>query len=313
MEYMAMGSVRATEARYIKLGEAGEWAAKSIRDGTIALGYYEAPHNAGLRRDKEAISRAFPDRDRRTASRFANEVIQFYTEPVETLWITYSDDHLYWCNARPEVEYIGSDKIKHPHGSRLRRTVNGWRNTDIRGTAILKRDLPGALTAIARFQGTICRFSELDRLLKIINCESHPTLEAARMAYAQAAESLKPLIAELHPKDLELLVELVFAQSGYRRQSMTGGPQKTLDIALDLPITGETAFVQVKTKTNQAEFDGYVAEHNDGSFDRMFYVYHTAVAPLVNSQANIKLIGPDELCGEVLKAGLFDWVLRKAS
>lgn len=310
---MSMQPVRATKARYIKLGGTDEWADRSFKDGTLLLGYYEVLHDVALRGDKNAIRKAFPNRDKRTQTKFANEIIYFYTEPVETLWVTFSGDYLYWCNALPEIEYFGFDKKKHPNGSRLRRTVSGWKNTDIRGNVILKRDLPGTLTAIARFQGTICRFGELERLLKIINCESQPALDAARSAYIRAADSLKPFIIDLAPKDLELLVELVFAQSGYRRQSITGGTEKTIDIALELPITAETAFVQVKTRTNQAEFERYAALHNDGSYDRMFYVYHTVPAPLSNPHANIKLIGPDELCRQILKAGLFDWVLKKAT
>jgi hypothetical protein len=275
---MSPEPVRATAARYIKLGEAGEWAERCIGEGTLRLGYYEAPHEAALRGDMDALREAYTSRSRATASRYAGEALQFYQEPIDTLWVTFSDDHLYWCHARPEVEFLGSDKARHPHGSRLRRTVAGWRKTDIQGKPLLKRNLPGALTSTGRFQGTICRYGELDRLLQAINCESRPLLDAAHVAYLQAVKALRPLVKELHPTDFELLVELIFAQSGYRRQSLTGKTQKTIDIALELPITGESAFVQVKTKTHQAELDSYVAELNGGPFDRMFYVYHTSSA-----------------------------------
>jgi hypothetical protein len=190
--------------------------------------------------------------------------------------------------------------------------VSGWRKTDIKGKPLLKRDLPGALTSTGRFQGTICEYGELDRLLQAINCEPRPLLDAARAAYSQAIEALKPLVKELHWSDLELLVELIFAQSGYRRQSITGETQKTIDIALELPITGETAFVQVKTKTCQGDLDDYVARLNGSSYDRMMYVYHTPPTRLVSPQANVEVINLDDLCHNILKAGLFDWVLRKS-
>jgi hypothetical protein len=42
-----------------------------------------------------------------------------------------------------------------------------------------------------------------------------------------------------------MLVDLVFANSGWRRIGRVGKTQKTVDIELMLPTTGERAFVQV--------------------------------------------------------------------
>jgi hypothetical protein len=50
----------------------------------------------------------------------------------------------------------------------------------------------------------------------------------------------------LGPRDFETLVDLVFSTSGWRRQGVVGKTQKTLDLDLILPSTGERAFVQVK-------------------------------------------------------------------
>src|SRR6187200_1599994 len=74
MYEMAMERVRAIAARYIKLGEAGEWAERCIAEGTLRLGYYEAPHEAGLRGDGGKIRQAYADRHKTTASRYAGEV-----------------------------------------------------------------------------------------------------------------------------------------------------------------------------------------------------------------------------------------------
>jgi hypothetical protein len=45
---------------------------------------------------------------------------------------------------------------------------------------------------------------------------------------------------------------------------------------------------------------------------RMFYVYHTAKAPLAQTQDNVLLVGPERLAEMTLESGLFDWLLRKA-
>jgi hypothetical protein len=50
----------------------------------------------------------------------------------------------------------------------------------------------------------------------------------------------------LEPRDFETLVDLMFSTSGWRR-GIIGNTQKTLDLDLLLPSTGERAFVQVKS------------------------------------------------------------------
>jgi hypothetical protein len=60
-------------------------------------------------------------------------------------------------------------------------------------------------------------------------------------------------------RDFELLVDLVFTSSGWRRVGIVGKTQKTLDLDLILPSTGERAFVQVKSTTTLAELAEYVA------------------------------------------------------
>jgi len=54
--------------------------------------------------------------------------------------------------------------------------------------------------------------------------------------------------------------------------SSSGGNQKTIDIEMILPSTGERAFVQVKSSTNQVQLDEYESflEARDDKY--MFYV-----------------------------------------
>ncbi len=112
-------------------------------------------------------------------------------------------------------------------------------------------------------------------------------------------------------RDFELLVELVFSQSGWRRVSASGGTQKTIDIELVLPTTGETAFVQVKSRTNQAQFDDYMERFEERGDGRMFYVYHTANNALRVEDEGVNIVGPDRLAELVLETGLFGWLLKK--
>lgn len=79
------------------------------------------------------------------------------------------------------------------------------------------------------------------------------------------------LIRLLVPHDFELLVDLIFTASGWRRIGVVGKTQKTIDIALELPSTGERAFVQVKSKTKQSELDQYLLLFEEmDDYGRMF-------------------------------------------
>ncbi len=122
----------------------------------------------------------------------------------------------------------------------------------------------------------------------------------------------KEMIKLLGPKDFETLVDLIFSISGWRRQGIVGKTQKTLDLDLSLPSTGERAFVQVKSKTTSAELVEYVESLNElDSFNRMFFVYHSGEAE--TDDERVIVIGPDKLSEMAVDAGLVTWLIRKVS
>lgn len=124
--------------------------------------------------------------------------------------------------------------------------------------------------------------------------------------------SVKELLGLLGPQDFELLVDLVFSTSGWRRLGVVGKTEKTLDIDLMLPSTGERAFVQVKSMTSQAELDDYIHRLEDfGPYDRMFYVYHSG--NVESASTRVTVIGPEKLAELVIDAGLTQWLINKVS
>ena len=159
---------------------------------------------------------------------------------------------------------------------------------------------------------TICAVEQFDYLIRKINDEDLPQISAAQAAKGRLLASTVDLMKLLTWQDFELLVELVFSQSGWRRVSASGGTQKTIDIELVLPTTGETAFVQVKSQTNQAQFDDYMERFDERSDGRMFYVYHTSKTALICADDGVVLVDPNRLAEMVMDTGLFDWLLKKA-
>ncbi len=305
--------VCASTARFIKLGPGGAWERLCLDDGTLRLAYYEVPHEMGAAGDVAAIRDLYMSRglSKGTATSHANQVRDFYHLPADTLWITFADGYMWWCFAEPEVTFLGSDRERYPDGSRLRRTVAGWSNMDITGKPLLMSSLHGNVTKVAGYHGTICEAGPLDYLLRRINGEELPEVVHARSSRDELLQSIEQLLAMLTWQDFELLVELVFSRSGWRRIGRTGGAQKTVDLELEMPITGERAFVQVKSRTTQAQMDDYVARFQGRPDARMFYVYHTAKSELTCDVEGVVAVGPGRLSEMVLEAGLLDWLIDR--
>jgi hypothetical protein len=310
-----MDAVKATTAKYIKLGEKGSWERLCIDDGTLRLKYNKVPHEIAASGDLERLRQIFLDRGDRPgpATGHARQVLDFYDADVDTLWITFSAGYLWWAIAEGPVEYLGgSDAELDQRGSRLRRTVDGWHNQSVNGTPLRISELNGALTSTSSYQQTICNVAEFDYLIRKINDQELPEIARGRSAQTEILESIVGLLTLLHWRDFELLVELVFAQSGWRQIGASGGTQKTVDLELLLPTTGERAFVQVKSRTNQTQLNDYIEQFVERDEGRMFYVYHTARGPLSCENESITLVGPNQFAVMVMDAGLFDWLLKKA-
>ncbi|MFZ3325636.1 MAG: hypothetical protein WA231_06955, partial [Methylocella sp.] len=241
----------------------------------------------------------------------SNEVREFYTAGSDVLWITFAKGRMWWCFA--EAEVIPNPAVDpDATGSRYRKTISGWSDKDMKGQPLLTSALRGSLTTTAGFRGTICRVREFDYLLRRLNGEETATTEAVRAARSKLIETLIPLIPGLHWKDFELLVELVMTQGGGRRVSATGGTPHTIDLELELPLTGERALVQVKSQLDRQTAEKVAtdpAEAAGGS--RVFIVYHTPSEPLTVDQENVTLIGPKALAEHVVDLGLTTWVMAK--
>jgi hypothetical protein len=193
------------------------------------------------------------------------------------------------------------------------RTVRGgWRWTDLNGEQLTKDRLSGALTKLAAYRGTSCDVDVADYVIRRINGHKTPQVERAVTALAAVTASARDLMKLLGPRDFETLVDLVFSTSGWRRLGVVGKTQKTLDLDLVLPSTGERAFVQVKSKTSSAELGEYIGKlENHGPYSRMFYIFHSGEADVEDDR--ITIIGPEKLAELVVDAGLVNWLIRKVS
>jgi hypothetical protein len=233
----------------------------------------------------------------------------FFDDDGTTLWITFTAGRLYWgmLDTLPvEMHADGVTVVRHVEG--------GWRGTDLNGEPLRMDRLSGALTQLAAYQGTSCNVGAAGYAVRRINGQNTLEVERALAASRELCSSLVELMRLLRPREFELLVDLVFSTSGWRRVGEVGGGQATLDIELFLPSTQERAFVQVKSQTTPARLMEYITrlEERADLYSRMFYVYHSGDPGTLNDD-RVTVIGPEQLAKLVLDAGLTGWLIEKTS
>jgi hypothetical protein len=306
-----------TQVKYIKLGVGGSWATSCFDRGIIRLGFdtgIEKVYSAAIRGDWEKIKNYWADGRCKTPQQHANQTRTFFEDSGNTLWVTFHNRMLYYCIANPGHPVAESNPISSDEHDSSYRTVfkQGWSNVDVNGHPLMMDNLSGNLTKTAGYRMTICGFSSDIENYIVQKISAIPSLNAENAISARNALVLQieNIIKSFTWEDFEILVELIFGNSGWKRISKTGGVQKTIDLVLKDPVTSEIAFVQVKSKTNQSILNEYIDEFKAGNYDRMFFAYHSG-----NAEASIKGVhvwNSKWIAEKVLDSGLIDWVIDRA-
>lgn len=303
--------------RYIKLGEGGKWARDCFDKGIIRLGFSSGSDevfNLASQHKWDELEKYWLSRDKTSsvAKNFTNQTREFFVDSGSTLWVTFEDGFLYYCFSDGAGTYQDFEFQGKPLTS-FKKVRNGWTNLDANENKLLVTHLSGMITKTQAYRGTICQFSpqpQADEYLKnrLSGLVSQNVYQAEE-AKNNLLEKIQPLIKALTPQDFEILCELIFSNSGWRRTSKTGGIQKTIDIELQNPVTGDTAFVQVKTSTSQKEFETYISQKRVTDYDRMFYVYHTGQISSLEVDVDISVWDLNKVAEQVVNNGLIDWVI----
>ena len=316
-----------TSVRYIKLGEGGKYESACFQaPGVLRLGYSHFPNFMEQGLAGEQLRKAcekFAEKlhaakeqgytDKGAATNHARQVADFYLCDEHTLWFTFAKGRLWWCFAQEEVRR--PDGV--PDGSgHERETKSGWSDENIKQGQLRMRELSGYLTKTAGYRGTICPIDSVAEgyLVRAINCKQSDAVNSAEKLRVGVVDLIAKLMRGLDPHSFELLVDLVFSRKGWRRVGRVGGTQKTVDIVLESPITGDKAFVQVKMSTNAREFqeckDEFLGWETD---DKMYFVYYICKGKEPESGDGIDVVDAKKLAGWVFDAGLFDWLLKETA
>lgn len=287
----------------------------SIGRGEMHFGYRDVPHDPCAQGGWDAALRYLEGigRSPAKAKDGVREIRDFYTLGRDCLWITFADGHLWWAFAEPEVIWFGDET--EDHGARMRKTVDGWRRTNVNGVPLRTDHLSTKLTQVASYRQTVCSVKEAGYLVRRINAIEEPVVARAREARQAMVAVASELIAGLHWADFETLVDLIFARSGWQRVSRVGATQADVDLVLEQPTTGETAFVQVKSKAGAPVLQDYINRfRRNGTHDRMFFICHSPTGTLTSdAEKGLHVWAGDRLADAAVKAGLFDWLAERAA
>jgi hypothetical protein len=306
--------VQAAKVRYIKLGRGGGWERECVDRGIVRFGTGSADPD----RYRLATGGRWDDRRKTfvkagdspgTATRFTNETREFFTDDGSTLWITFVEQWLYWAFLNPSAPVPHEDG----HGT-YRAVVGRWARMDLQGRDLTVQRLAGSLTKSASYRGTSFQLSSdpANYVIGRINGEVSPVVGRAYAAISEIRTSALELVRLLQPRDFELLVDLIFTSSGWRRITELGRTQKTLDLAVELPSTGEQAWIQVKSETGKDELATYAEKLDALPYGRLFYIYHTGKVGQ-STDPRVVIIGPEKVAELVVDAGLVGWLIDKVS
>ena len=312
---MSKRPFRVGAVRYIELGEGGKWAAEAIREGVIPFGYPEVHHRVCATGDWTEVRSQVVLMGRKKAgvSQAVRELKDFYELGDDTLWFTIADGHIWWAFASGPV--IGGEEAGSNGPARYRRTRDGWRNTSLAGIPLNVFNLSSALTRTASYRMTICAVKSADYLVRKIMDQTEPLRAEAETATWQVRTIAENMIRRLDWRDFETLIDLIFARGGWHRVGALGGGQADVDLVLKQPITEETAWVQVKSQSSQAEFDDYLGRfERNGSLDHFFFVYHSANKRIqTREHRQLHLWSADRVAIAAIDLGLFSWLADRTT
>lgn len=200
--------------------------------------------------------------------------------------------------------------------SKFRRTAKPWSDRAATGRLLIANELPGKIAQLQMFRATACRVRCADLLRRTLNGARSPLAREIADGLASLAGHLARAIRELHWKDFEVLVALVFRHAGWVRVSVLGQHAKAYDLELREPVTWDRYLVQVKSRAGLAELRATAACFSREDFRRIFFVVHSPEDDLMADAGipdHIDLVSPERLGELAIRAGLARWLEAKIS
>ncbi|WP_338277366.1 restriction endonuclease [Corallococcus caeni] len=295
-------------AFYIKLGERGRWEADCISNARIRVDYPQQDvadiNRRNWTRIKEQLDAS--ETNQSVATSDLNRLQDLTASGPGDVWTAFHQGRLWWTRIRP------GPFLQDEH-SKYRRT-EAWCDKAENNKLLVASSLPGKIASLQAFRGTICRVREKALLQRVL--EGRPGELAVRIGQQRSGLEAAVLagIRELHPKDFETLVDLVFRHAGWARTSILGQQVKSFDLELTEPLTGDRYVVQVKSAAGRPELDETLRQFPQQLYRRVFFVVHSPtpeLAAATDLPAFVQVVDPAVLARMAVSAGLSSWIEEK--
>ncbi len=309
-----MESISAEKVRYIKLGVGGAWEQQCKDDRVMRVGLstgHPLIQQWALAGEWGKIAQDWRDsgHSASVATRYTNEIREYFEDDGTTLWVTFINSSLHYAFLAPGRPTPLDDE------SSFRPVQGEWRNVDLReGKVLAKSRLSGTYTNLASYRGTSCWVPDPQRLVARINGSASPAVSKVQEAQRLLVESGAAILKMLGPKPMETLADMLFTAAGWRRTGGVGGTTKDFDFYLEHPLTNELAVVQVKCSATQRELDEFVEKFTSSQvYARGFFVHHSSSKPLSTADERVYLMDAEAVTEQVIELGFMRWLIEENS
>jgi hypothetical protein len=172
-------AITAKTARYISLDNKSAEIA-SIEFGEVRLRSDDIPEELAQQGDVEKIRLHLLQlgHEPEAAAYEAKKATDFYGLGPDCLWITFTRGHLWWTFADPQIIWMMNEFVL--TGERVRKSIDGWRNTDINGAPLTLHGLSDRIKGLATHGPMDPDGATLCELLQLINGNAVPAMGTAR-------------------------------------------------------------------------------------------------------------------------------------
>lgn len=309
-------SITFRNAYYIKLGRRGSWEEDSISKSLMRIGwskYSLEDINSGRWSEIEKQLQIEHTGKPQVATTDFNRLRDIALSTPDDIWITFHGAKMWW--GRLAAGGVESDQI-----SKFRRVEEKWSDKSLKGQLLVTAELPGKIAQLQGFRGTVCRVKETELLRRVLAGDRSPLALEISAHREHLVIAAKNAIEQLHWKDYETLVDLVFRDTGWIRVSILGQQVKGYDLELREPITEDKYLVQVKSQASWKDLQESVSQFfpNDtaGDYKKIFFVTHKPADDLLDASDipdYVDLIPPQQLANLVIDAGLSRWLEEKVA
>jgi len=317
------------QIRYVKNGAKGKWWETAKTRNQVHLGWRHIPGellaNFSLNKAKiEQINRQDFDRKSNGKKTFAgaitndfNQLTDVLESPSQYIWITFEENRLWWCTVK-DGAIANPNSVSESEGHFWLECNTPWRCTSLNEEELVLEELSGKIKLTTGFRGTICRPKDPKSILRKIRGIDSKIAKCSREARQNYEKALLEAIKDLHDRDFEDLVDLIFQRSGWSRTSRRGKTMKNFDLFVENPVTMDCAYVQIKTSANKKDYESCAKAFlkQAKSSEIFFFVYHTPESEITSSTIKddrIHVWKGAEVAKRAVSTGLGLWIESKLS